>query len=48
MPPQQAHRLLDLVDDIHDFIAHSNPPFAIRKIGRHLGNPAPDVKSRPA
>jgi hypothetical protein len=33
MPPQQAYGLLDFVDNIHDFIAHSNSTIRDLQIG---------------
>jgi hypothetical protein len=43
MPPQQAYGLLDLIDDIHDFIAHMFIP--LKKFGPSIVFDGPDVKS---
>jgi hypothetical protein len=42
MPPQQAYRLLDLIDDIHDFIAHRFIP--LKKFGPSIMFEGLDVK----
>jgi len=43
MPPQQAYGLLDLVDDVHDFIAHMFIP--LKKFGPSIMFDGPYVKS---
>jgi hypothetical protein len=43
MPPQQAYGLLDLVDDVHDLIAHMCIP--LEKFGPSIMFGGPDVKS---
>jgi hypothetical protein len=47
MPPQQGDRLLDVVDNIYDFIAHSLSLRLFVKFGTCIKSDAADVKAAP-